>query len=112
MTKEELDAIESRAYAAAPAPWTFTIKPVDWAPITGVSIPEYQTYVESTARFIAAARMDVPALIQEIRRLNELMLPQPKTALEAAQYVLDTLNQGLTVQPGSYAHLVLKNTAG
>lgn len=65
MTPEQLDAIEARANAATPGPWTLD-HPDDGTEITG---PD-STVTELDIQFIIHARTDIPALIAEIRRLR------------------------------------------
>jgi hypothetical protein len=59
MTDEELNAIETRANAAQPAPWT---------PLK-VKSDEY-SILDADCEFIAHAREDVPALVAEVRQLQ------------------------------------------
>jgi len=101
MSKLDLDAIEARAKAATPGPWTADTKYAsgDFGLIVGGDlgfardgVPDGTTwkvayvcydngdrpededrawYDEEDAEFIAHAREDVPALIAELRRLRE-----------------------------------------
>jgi hypothetical protein len=84
MTDAELDAIEARAKAATPGPWTaeheYIAAPVpggrpngevigDFIPSTrSRHVPVQQ--MRANATFVAAARDDVPALVAEVRRLT------------------------------------------
>ena len=84
MTPEELDAIQARADAAAPGPWTvdtdFGHNEYDEetdAPQAAyvpesltVDLEEYDAMSVATAEFVARAREDVPALVAEVRRLR------------------------------------------
>lgn len=84
MTPDELVAVEARATAATPGPWTWSA-PEAWKGkriVCGALKNEYEDqYVvaelhgfhntDGVAVFIAAARSDVPALCQEVRRLTE-----------------------------------------
>lgn len=83
MTEDELTAIEQRANAATPGPWTTTnvydgMAGVDDA--NGRLIvffgPDSKTgefyHDWPEAEFIAHARTDIPALIAEVRRLREI----------------------------------------
>ncbi len=85
MTNDELRAIEARANAATAGPWKF-IEPIpEVAGIVGFvqNGPEpWQTLGDNgepgkmshgDAMFIAHARTDVPALVEEVRRLRELV---------------------------------------
>jgi hypothetical protein len=80
MTEEELAEIEARANAAAEGPWivvdTFQGQESGVEDAVGFSV--VQPYIEfensglspENARFIAAARSDIPRLITEIKRLR------------------------------------------
>jgi len=75
MTDEELTAIEARANAATREPWSVGDAYVPTASLSAVSvygmgmeIAECQMPEDGT--FIAAARVDVPALVAEVRRLR------------------------------------------
>lgn len=107
MTDEQLREIEERANAALPGPWSIELDGPDDAmfrPILGLFNPnappksierfvfdwmdESLNVRNHDAAFIAHAREDIPALIAEIRRLNEWVawfrdrtLPQPPDAL-------------------------------
>lgn len=75
MTDDELKAIEERANAATPAPWT-TFAWSKWAPdevsVSGPRLTGYEgEVVPADAEFIAHARTDVPTLLAEVRRLRE-----------------------------------------
>ena len=81
MKPEELTVIEQRANAATPGPWaiyrdeTWMVVSID-ATNGAVVAPEGDNLILSVtdAEFIAAARTDIPALIAEIRRLEQLYL--------------------------------------
>ena len=75
MTEEELTAIEARANAATREPWVVGDAYVPTASLSAVSVygmgmevAECQMPADGT--FIAAARVDVPALVAEVRRLR------------------------------------------
>jgi hypothetical protein len=80
VTEEELAEIEARANAAAEGPWivvdTFQGQESGVEDAVGFSV--VQPYIEfensglspENARFIAAARSDIPRLITEIKRLR------------------------------------------
>lgn len=83
---EQLAAIEARANAATPGPWTIGEKfrealidgrPAgDACPIVCAAPANEQGYAwwkSGNAAFIAAAREDVPALVAEVRRLRRLL---------------------------------------
>jgi len=80
LSDEELAAIEGRALVASPAPWTVATwegRPasIGWQQgglRTAVCIrPKYRDdWLESDADFIAHARQDIPALLEEVRRLR------------------------------------------
>lgn len=73
MTDEELDAIEARANAATPGPWTWE---TDYEEEGGYFLDGSDGEDVGWARsepdivFITAARVDVPALVAEVRRLR------------------------------------------
>jgi len=81
MTKEQLDAIRERCEAASMGPWiaeepwkrpgVYTVKQkdiyIDW--ICYMQISNQPNYTND-ANFIAHAREDIPALLDEIDRLN------------------------------------------
>lgn len=68
----DLDVIEARANAATPGPWGALSPRADGAsPVTragGAWIAPFTA--EDDAEFIAHAREDVPALVDEVRRLR------------------------------------------
>jgi len=93
LTPEKLKEIEERCNKATPGPWAWEIDRNDnfdgnnpyelWATHAmslGINSPvavgigvvsEYQPEDDSDLKFIAAARQDIPLLIEEIRRLNQ-----------------------------------------
>lgn len=80
MNEEELAAIEARANAATPGPWT--VKPDPDKPYLDKVVRHYGHltdllaqcfHTNGNAAFIAAARDDVPKLVAEVRRLRELI---------------------------------------
>ncbi len=94
MTPDELAAIEARANAATPGPWTEHADgslPPDPRKIRYVRAPNGAA-IASFLRtqgldphealmngvFIAAARTDVPALVAEVRRLRDQLEAMPK----------------------------------
>jgi hypothetical protein len=75
MTKQELAAIESRANAATREPWIVDGTYVPTASLSAVSVygmgmEVAECQMDADGAFIAAARVDVPALIAEVRRLR------------------------------------------
>ena len=69
----DLDAIEARFEHVTDGPWTTGEDGLVWPPHTGD--PVSGSIWLPDARFIAAARTDVPALVAEVRRLRaELQL--------------------------------------
>ncbi len=87
----DLDAIEARAEAATPGPWTARLRDDMWE-INDGSGSNFVSIVESCwlpddcdagqyggipdvddARFIAHARTDVPALVAELRAAREVV---------------------------------------
>lgn len=76
MNEDELNAIEARATAATPGPWKASPNYLIggwWVQDNATreresSVADFST--EEDAVFIAAARIDVPALILEVRRLR------------------------------------------
>lgn len=74
MTPEDLTAIEQRASAATPGPWRLDHGDViaDEPGVGAVGIAEVIGVRDTAdAVFIAKAREDVPALLAEVRRLQE-----------------------------------------
>lgn len=72
MTEDELRAIEARAEAATAGPWTIHVEAFAAAAwLSGVWQGYEGEFGVPDAAFIAAARTDVPALIAEIRRLQD-----------------------------------------
>jgi hypothetical protein len=89
MTNEELTAIENRANAATREPWIVERTYVPTASLSAVS--EYgmgmevaECQIDADGAFIAAARVDVPALIAEVRRLRD-----ERDALRKALWLCD-----------------------
>lgn len=82
MTDEELAAVEARCRAATPGPWEYGCGSVtDWRADRS---PEYTTELlwnrhagkaqrDADGAFIASARVDVPLLLAEARRLRALL---------------------------------------
>lgn len=88
MTPEQLDEIEARANRATEGPWTVSetvdeteygsytacgvqpIAPLEWYSDSDVAHVALEPMVEEDAKFIAAARTDVPNLVAEVRRLR------------------------------------------
>ena len=64
----DLDAIEARAQAATPGPWTVSEDYDDILDAEGGQLASY--WMEVDGQFIAHAREDVPAMAAEIRRLR------------------------------------------
>lgn len=80
MTDIELKAIEDRAAKATPGVWTWAqdSRPAHWFRKLLVTKAAWWAKSAADAEFIAHARTDVPALVAEVRRLqNE---NQKKTA--------------------------------
>ena len=83
MTDAELSEIESRANAATPGPWAKGCNRYGEHSVYGPEhedvTPAYtdhmhgESMMEEDATFIAHAREDVPKLIAEIRRLNDVL---------------------------------------
>lgn len=76
MTEEALKEIEARANAAIPGPWsTYGDEEsglwIDTPRDKPAFVVGYEGEIEApTARFVAHAREDVPALVAEVRRLK------------------------------------------
>lgn len=68
-TTLDLDAIDARADKATVGPWTLGPTP-DYEVTMADGRPLHATWFGSDARFVAAARSDVPALCAEVRRLR------------------------------------------
>lgn len=64
----DLDAIEARVFETTAGPWTAHDDGLVWPPHIGD--PVSGSVWLPDARFIAAARTDVPALVAEIRRFQ------------------------------------------
>ena len=78
MTEEELTAIEDRANAATREPWIVGDVYVPTASLSAVSVygmgmEVAECQMDTDGAFIAAARVDVPALVAEVRRLRVLV---------------------------------------
>ena len=78
MTEHELTAIENRANAATREPWIVGDAYVPTASLSAVSVygmgmEVAECQMDTDGTFIAAARVDVPALIAEVRRLRALV---------------------------------------
>ncbi len=70
MTDGQLAELERLASAATPAPWTCEPGPY-FEIMDGENRPVRASWFGGNARFIAAARTAIPALIAEVRRLRE-----------------------------------------
>jgi hypothetical protein len=86
MSDDELNAIEARANAATPGPWTqgeIAAGDLPYAggcfavEVFGATADPYAVLAEcqheADAAFIAAARTDIPALVAEVRRLRAVL---------------------------------------
>jgi hypothetical protein len=77
MTTLDLDAIEARANAARPAPWSWVVSENrHWCllladPGTAEEGRIGKLADDDDSEFIAHARTDVPALVAEVRRLSQ-----------------------------------------
>jgi hypothetical protein len=76
MTDDELKAIEARAHAATPGPWEgfdgYVLVPSVGAVEFVTDNPSFGDSSNDT-EFIASARTDVPALVAEVRRLQDVV---------------------------------------
>lgn len=70
MTEEELTAIEARAAAATAGPWVASHRYNICWDVDGPDANGPDMMPKGDAQFIAAARVDVPALVAEVRRLR------------------------------------------
>lgn len=87
MTEEELTAIEARATAATREPWVVGDA---YVPTVSLSVGQVSVYgmgmevaecqIDADAAFIAAARVDVPALVAEVRRLRSALAMEEEEA--------------------------------
>lgn len=68
MTESELQAIETRANAATPGPWK-SLKFGEY--VFGPGVRLFAAATAQDAEFVSLARADVPALLSEVRRLEE-----------------------------------------
>lgn len=86
MTDEQLTAIENRANAATREPWIVGDAYVPTASLSAVSVygmgmEVAECQMGTDGAFIAAARVDVPALVAEVRSLRA-----ERDALRAVYY--------------------------
>lgn len=76
LTKETLDAIKARVAAATPGPWYVHYDQRRWVRAYGPSgdhdlaDESWKENRDNDALFVAHARQDVPALLDEIERLQ------------------------------------------
>jgi len=72
LTAQQLDEIQARADAATPGPWHLTDADTIVAPLTADEIADVwePTQASRNGEFIENARTDVPALLNEVRRLR------------------------------------------
>lgn len=90
----DLDAIEARATAATPGPWSVSVDGITVEDPDGRDVCDaWQS--DGDAAFIAHARADVPALIDELRALREV---------ERAARVYVGLHADLLVYPNMTDH--------
>jgi hypothetical protein len=87
----DLDAIEARANAASPGPWTqwneHEFEGPNHEPLTGLySYEDGGITYERDTIFIAHAREDVPALIAEVRRLRAALASRTVETAEEWEY--------------------------
>ncbi len=78
MTEQELKQIEDRASAATPGPWVHDTVQSESAVICGHAPGVVCEWIKGAAAFddcafIARAREDIPKLIAEVRRLQEVL---------------------------------------
>jgi hypothetical protein len=77
MTNDELTTIEARATAATREPWVVgdAYLPVSLSAVSvyGMGMEVAECQMPADGAFIAHARVDVPALIAEVRRLRALV---------------------------------------
>jgi hypothetical protein len=100
LTKDELQAIEARTNAATPGEWIAPLKDLgeiesfaaldfyfdhsfEAYPPLGECGPVFVASGKENADFIAHARTDVPALVAEVRRLQEV----ERKAIEQSEYI-------------------------
>lgn len=102
MTPADLDAIEKRAAAATPGPWRECGDILQGKSAIRISSKDlfcsYDTMSMQNAddaRFIAAARSDVPALLAEVRRL-QAELSDNKTFIAAALSVVRSIDADMS----------------
>jgi hypothetical protein len=86
MSELDLDAIQACADAADEGPWTMEPSSLYVANSSGEVVASFDWLAESAeewaqleanARFAAAARTDVPALVAEVKRLRAALAPTP-----------------------------------
>lgn len=92
MTEQELKEIEARASAATPGPWVHDTVQSESAVICGHAPGVVCEWRKGAAAFddcdfIAHAREDVPALIAEVRRLQELTKGAEQMSYDIEDYV-------------------------
>lgn len=87
-TTQQLDEIETRANAATAGPWTCSESGTVTAPLTVDDIADVwePTHATRNAEFITAARTDVPALLDEVRRLRAELEAAQRLAADATAY--------------------------
>lgn len=73
MTHKELTEIRARAEAATPGPWIYKNGEVENADGGGGAWIFHDGDYPGTGDFIAHARNDVPALVDEVERLREAL---------------------------------------
>lgn len=109
----DLDAIRARADAATQGPWWAWNRGVGWVIALGEPddtdeygrprerLPEgFRTDIErrEDVEFIAAARTDVPALLDEVQRLRSLYMTVPSVSLDGNNTAhLEWVNAGRTL---------------
>ena len=69
MTEQELEAIRQRAEKATPGPWSMKQEGADF--YMADSQGRYLDITLADAIFAAHSRQDIPALLDEVERLNE-----------------------------------------
>jgi hypothetical protein len=90
VTDLDLSAIKARIEAASAGPWTAHPDGLVWAPRLGDPVSGSAELED--AEFIAAARLDVPALVAEVERLTRLLGPTPVPSVDSYESMAQALS--------------------
>jgi SMC interacting uncharacterized protein involved in chromosome segregation len=96
LTKEELEAMRKRAEAATPGPWYVDVFGDEVRSNESDLSVAYDITDEANAEFIAHAREDIPKLLAEIERLNDVIKQLTETTesfLEDKHFYMEELRK-------------------